>query len=97
MTFHWEDGGPLFFILLAAAQQLGPCSLAGRCANTGYRTDPPGYISWRNRLLGSLDVLKFGLWIVYTGGGQPNSLSDSGVRGCTPVRAKPPTLKPPTL
>ncbi len=27
----------------------------------GCRTGPPGYIGWRNRFLGSLNVSKFGL------------------------------------
>ncbi len=31
----------------------------------GCRTCPPGFIGWRNRFLGSLNVYKFGLWVSF--------------------------------
>ncbi len=36
-------------------------NLAGRYDNPFWRTGPPGYIGWRNRVLGSVNVYKFGL------------------------------------
>ncbi len=29
-----------------------------------FRTGPPGYICWRNRFLGSINVYKYGLWLL---------------------------------
>ncbi len=33
-----------------------------RYVKESYRTGSPGYIGWKNRFLGSLNVYKFGLW-----------------------------------
>ena len=37
------------------------CNLSGRYDNPICRNGPPGYIGWRNRFLGSLNVYIFGL------------------------------------
>jgi hypothetical protein len=54
---------PVFVNLLRSPGIDSQPGMAGRYNNNPIcRTGPPGYIAWRNRFLGSLNVYKYGLW-----------------------------------
>jgi hypothetical protein len=57
----WFGPEPVFVDLLRSPESIS--SLAGASTTTLpiWRTVPPGYIGWRNRFLGSINIYKYGL------------------------------------